>query len=157
MTLVCNCGRASEAWGVLVHSMPWRLRCTSWWRVWTRGSTSSVNGRALARNDDAVERLALSLGVRPLIEFVSADENLMAVLADGSEVDAVRRPLLPPQWYRGQDGLTTVQALIEALELEPQQLGSEGVQVLEELREYAVVLKKVAMRGARWHLSVSFR
>ena len=37
-----------------------------------------VNGRALARHEDALERLALRLRVRPLIEFFSADENSMA-------------------------------------------------------------------------------
>ena len=32
-----------------------------------------VNGRALARYEDALERVALRLGVKPLIEFFSAD------------------------------------------------------------------------------------
>jgi hypothetical protein len=35
-----------------------------------------VNGRALARHEDALERVALRLGVKPLIEFffdVAAD------------------------------------------------------------------------------------
>ena len=41
-----------------------------------------VNGRALARHEDALERLALKLGVRPLIEFFSADENSMALLIE---------------------------------------------------------------------------
>jgi hypothetical protein len=41
-----------------------------------------VNGRWLARNEDAVERLALDLGVQPLIEFFSADENSMALLIE---------------------------------------------------------------------------
>ena len=37
-----------------------------------------VNGRALARNEGAVERLALDHGVKPLIEFFSADANSCA-------------------------------------------------------------------------------
>ena len=117
-----------------------------------------VNGRALARHEDAVEKLALKLGVRPLIEFFSADENLMALLVEGGAGDAeLMKQLPPPQWFRGEDGLATVMALIGALELEPQQLGSEGVLVLEELREYEVVLRKTAERGLRWHMAVSFR
>jgi hypothetical protein len=117
-----------------------------------------VNGRALARNEDAVEKLALKLGVRPLIEFFSADENLMALLVEGGAGDPeLMKQLPPPQWYRGDEGLATVTALIEALQDEPQQLGSEGVLVLEELREYEVVLRKTAERGTRWHMAVSFR
>jgi len=47
-----------------------------------------VNGRALARNEDALERLAVNIGARPLIEFFSADENSMALLIE--EVRAIR-------------------------------------------------------------------
>jgi len=117
-----------------------------------------VNGRALARNEDAVEKLALQIGVRPLIEFFSADENLMSLLVEGGAGDAeLMKQLPPPQWFRGDEGLATVTALIESLQDEPQKLGSEGVLVLEELREYAVVLRKTAERGLGWHMAVSFR
>ncbi len=117
-----------------------------------------VNGRVLARHEDAVEKLALKLGVRPLIEFFSADENLMSLLVDGGAGDPeLMKQLPPPQWYRAEDGLATVEALIGALEGEPQQLGSEGVLVLEELREFEVVLRKTAERGLQWHMAVSFR
>ncbi|QNI35249.1 hypothetical protein [Edaphobacter albus] len=117
-----------------------------------------VNGRALARNEDAVEKLALRLGVRPLIEFFSADENSMSLLI---EEGAGNRDLLnrlpPPQWYSASDGLATVDALINALEGEPQQLGTEGEQVFGELLEYRRVLRKAKDRNARWHLAVSWR
>jgi len=117
-----------------------------------------VNGRALARHEDALEKLAVQIGVKPLIEFFSADENLMALLVEGGAGDAeLMKQLPPPQWFRGEDGLLTVRALIDALQDEPQVLGSEGVLVLEELREYEVVLCKTAERGTRWHMAVSFR
>ena len=41
-----------------------------------------VNGRALARYESAVERMAMELGVRPLLEFFSADEVSMALLIE---------------------------------------------------------------------------
>ena len=117
-----------------------------------------VNGRALARNEDALEKLALRLDVRPLIEFFSADENSMSLLI---EEGAGNRDLLnrlpPPQWYTASDGLATVDALITALEGEPQQLGTEGEPVLGELLEYRRVLRKAKERNARWHLAVSWR
>jgi hypothetical protein len=117
-----------------------------------------VNGRALAQHEDALEKLAVKIGVKPLIEFFSADENLMALLVEvGSHEVAMIKQLPPPQWFRGEDGLLTVRALIDALQDEPQVLGSEGVLVLEELREYEVVLRKTAERGTRWHMAVSFR
>ena len=117
-----------------------------------------VNGRALARYEDALERLALRLGVRPMIEFFSADENSMSLLIEegAGNPDLIRR-LPPPQWYSPADGLATVRALISALEDDPQQLGTEGPQVLSELQEYAHVLEKANNAGHRWHLAVSWR
>ncbi len=117
-----------------------------------------VNGRALARHEDALEKLALSLGIRPLIEFFSADENSMALLIEeGAGNQDLLRRLPPPQWYTGAEGLRTVQALVAALEHAPHQLGSEGPKVLAELTEYARVLQKAESRNLRWHLAVSWR
>ncbi|HMH15115.1 MAG TPA: hypothetical protein VK578_18585 [Edaphobacter sp.] len=117
-----------------------------------------VNGRSLARHEDALERLALRLGVRPLIEFFSADENSMSLLIEeGAGNQELMRRLPPPQWYSPADGLSTVQTLLDALMDEPQQLGTEGEQVISELMEYERVLKKTHDRQMRWHLAVSWR
>ena len=117
-----------------------------------------VNGRSLARHESAVERLALDLGVKPLLEFFSADESSMALLIEEGAGNPELLPKLPPtQWYQGEDGLRTVQALVMTLEDDPYQLGSEGAMVLAELREYENVLRKTADRNLRWHLAVSWR
>lgn len=117
-----------------------------------------VNGRALARHEDALERLALQLGVRPLIEFFSADENSMSLLIEeGAGNPDLMRRLPPPQWYSPSDGLATVNALIAALERDPNQLGTEEPQVLSELKEYGRVLEKAVSARHRWHLAVSWR
>jgi hypothetical protein len=122
------------------------------------GFDTFVNGRLLARHEDALERLALRLGVRPLIEFFSADENSMSLLIEeGAGDQELLRRLPPPQWYPAGDGLKTVRALLSALQDEPQQLGTEGEQVLSELLEYSQVLEKTRDREMRWHLAVSWR
>ena len=117
-----------------------------------------VNGRALARHEDALERVALRLGVKPMIDFFSADENSMSLLIEeGAGNPDLMRRLPPPQWYSPSDGLATVKALIGALRDDPQQLGTEGPQVLSELEEYDCVLEKADRAGHRWHLAVSWR
>lgn len=117
-----------------------------------------VNGRVLARNEDALEKLSLRLGVRPLIEYFSADENSMSLLIEeGAGNRELMHRLPPPQWYSANEGLVTVMALVDALQQEPQQLGSEGEQVLAELLEYKRVLEKTRQRELRWHLAVSWR
>ena len=122
------------------------------------GFDTFVNGRALARNEDALERLAVSLRVRPLIDFFSADDNAMALLLEeGAGNPELEGKLLPTQWFTGQEGLASVSALLTALRDDPALIGSEGEFIREELEEYEEVLRKTAARGLRWHLAVSFR
>ena len=117
-----------------------------------------VNGQALARNEDSLERLAERLNVRPLLEYFSADENSMALLLEqGAGNPEWARNLPEPQWFGAPDGLRSVDALIKFLAANPAALGSETQPVLSELREYERVLGKTAQRGLRWHLAVSWR
>ena len=117
-----------------------------------------VNGRALARNEDGLEKLARSIGVRPLIDFFSADQNSMALLIEEGAGDPHLLDMLPPpQWFPPQDGLASVEALLESLRREPTQLGSESELIREELEEYATVLRKTVEHDLRWHLAVSWR
>jgi len=117
-----------------------------------------VNGRALARNEDALERLAERLQVSPLLEFFSADENSMALLVEQGAGNPEWASHLPqPQWFAASDGLFTVRALIGFLTQNPTALGSETPPVLIELHDYERVLHKTAQHGLPWHLAVSWR
>jgi hypothetical protein len=116
-----------------------------------------VHGHALARNEDALERLAERLHVDPLLEFFSADEDSMALLLDqGEESPDLPLPLPQPQWYDPADGLVTIRALMDFIGLTPAFLGSETQPVLAELSEYECVLHKAAQRGLRWYVAVSW-
>jgi hypothetical protein len=117
-----------------------------------------VNGHALARNEDALEKLAMRLDVKPLLEFFSADQNSMALLLDEGAGDPEwAKTLPPPQWFSPEDGLHTIVALLEHLKDAPAALGSETELVINELEEYQRVLRKTAMRNLRWQLAVSWK
>jgi peptidoglycan/xylan/chitin deacetylase (PgdA/CDA1 family) len=117
-----------------------------------------VNGHALARYEDALERMAERLHVRPLLEFFSADENSMALLLEhGAGHPDWARHLPGPQWFSPVDGLLTIRALLDCFAGAPAALGSETPQVVRELAEYERVLHKTAQRNLRWHLAVSWR
>ena len=117
-----------------------------------------VNGHALARNEDALEKLAMRLGVKPLLEFFSADQNSMALLLEEGAGDPEwAKTLPPPQWFSPEDGLHTVVTLLEYLKEAPTTLGTETVQVIAELEEYERVLRKTATRSLRWQLAVSWK
>jgi hypothetical protein len=122
------------------------------------GFDTFVNGRSLARNEESLERLAAALRVKPLLEFFSADENSMAVLAEqGSSSPEWAEHLPAPQWFSATQGLQTVHALLEFLATVPTALGSETPAVQDELREYERVLQKTARYHLRWHLAASWR
>ena len=117
-----------------------------------------VNGRTLARNEDALDRLAERLQVKPLLDFFSADENSMAVLLEQGAGDPDWSQYLPqPQWYSPSDGLRTIDRLLEYLEANPLALGNETAAAAAELSEYQRVLAKTSARQLRWHLAVSWR
>ncbi len=117
-----------------------------------------VNGHALARNEDALEKLAARLGVKPLLEFFSADQNSMALLLEeGAGDPAWAKTLPPPQWFSPEDGLATICALHDYLKEEPTTLGSDTGPIVTELEEYERVLRKTAQRSFRWQLAVSWK
>lgn len=117
-----------------------------------------VNGHALARNEDALEKLAMRLGVKPLLEFFSADQNSMALLLEEGAGDPEwAKTLPPPQWFSPEDGLHTVATLLDYLKEAPTTLGTETAQVIAELEEYERVLRKTATRSLRWQLAVSWK
>ncbi len=117
-----------------------------------------VNGHALARNEDALEKLALRLNVKPMLEFFSADQNSMALLLEEGAGDPEwAKTLPPPQWFSPEDGLVTVRAMLAYLKDAPTTLGSETEPIINELSEYARVLEKTVQRNLRWQLAVSWK
>lgn len=117
-----------------------------------------VNGHALARNEDALERLADRVRVPPLLEYFSADENSMALLLEQGAGNPEWLQHLPrAQWFDPSVGLVTVSGLLEFLVHNPTSLGSETAAVVSELREYDRVLRKTVQHGLRWHLAVSWQ
>jgi hypothetical protein len=117
-----------------------------------------VNGHALARNEDALEKLALRLGIKPLLEFFSADENSMALLLEEGAGDPDwARTLPPPQWFTPEDGLITICTLHDFLKEAPTALGADTTLIVSELEEYERVLRKTAVRNFRWQLAVSWK
>ena len=117
-----------------------------------------VNGQALARNEDALERLAERLSVQPLLEFFSADRNSMALLLEQGAGDPEWTHHLPQaQWFQPEDGLRTIRCLLDFFDMAPAALGSDTEMVARELREYETVLRKTCQRQLRWHLAVSWR
>ena len=79
------------------------------------------------------------------------------LIEEGAGNPDLLQQLPPPQWFDGEQGLISIEPLLQVLRDEPSQLGSDGTLLRDELEEFRTVLKKTADRGLRWHLAVSWR
>jgi hypothetical protein len=122
------------------------------------GFDTFVNGLALARNEDKLEKLSEQLHIARLLDFFSADSDSMALLEQEGYKLPTHPSMLPPtQWFSADDGLEAVSALHEYLEAHITYLGDDTAAVVQELEEYMTVLEKASARNLRWHLAVSWR
>ena len=108
-----------------------------------------LNGKALSQASDQLDTLAASLGVRPLMEFFSADPDMAAeFLAEGTAA--------PPQsWFPASDGLATIRALHANLTDNPSAVPKHDM-VLEDLTDMKRILTTAYEHGVGWCLQVDF-
>lgn len=108
-----------------------------------------INGKALSQVSDQLAVIATSVGVRPLMEFFSADPDMLAEFLDeGAEA--------PQQtWFPASDGLGTVRALRAHLVANPSAL-PKSERILADLADMERVLTTASGHGVAWCLQVDF-
>jgi hypothetical protein len=79
------------------------------------------------------------------------------LLEEGAGDPEWAKTLPPPQWFSPDDGLETIDALLDFLKDSPSALGSETTPIVNELEEYERVLRKTSVRSLRWQLAVSWK
>lgn len=113
---------------------------------------TDVGGKALGRSNN-LDRLAARVGVRPLMEFFSADPDDLAAHIEELGGEPVSIP--EEVWFPAEDGLITVRGLLRHLEANPTVI-PKGEEIAGELREFEGVLAGLAAAGVRWHLAVDY-
>jgi hypothetical protein len=69
-----------------------------------------VNGKALGRSEEQLTEIAARLGVRPLMEFFSANPDEAGEFLRSEALGDVEIP--KEQWFSSEEGLQTVRALL---------------------------------------------
>ncbi len=133
-------------------------------------------GEAVALASDLLDQFAEDAGVRPLLDFFSMDPAEVDALFDGLNLEAAPEltdaptpdaeiPTLeeapPEEWFEPHEGITTIRALIRAVEDQPtpevpDPFDPPSDAILANLREFEIVLNHLEAAGVRWHLSVDF-
>ncbi|ETW93823.1 MAG: hypothetical protein ETSY1_37545 [Candidatus Entotheonella factor] len=112
----------------------------------------SVDGKSIPRADpDQLVLLFRKLQVRPLMDFYSADPEDIADLLDSADDEVSVLP--DEEWFSAAEGFHSVDVLLTYLrehdgELERQQ------EIIDDLESYQRILKALAERNVRWHLSI---
>jgi hypothetical protein len=108
------------------------------------GIDTTVDGKALSRAIELLDRLALSAGVTPLTEFISFESDDYGVLEEADiELPAVK-------WSSAADGLRTVRALLDGVRRTREGDGA----LLADLHALEKVLVQADERHVRWHLAI---
>jgi len=118
------------------------------------GADTCVNGNFLSKHNDELEKMAKRLGVRPLMSFFSMSNEELALLEEEHAINLSKtKSRTADTWFAGEEGLRTVNALLENLS------GSklkDVARVAAELREFVHVLELAKANGIRWHLAVDY-
>jgi hypothetical protein len=122
------------------------------------GFDTMVNGKFLAQDSRKLEKIARSLHLRALEDFVSySPDEAVAMMEDfGADLDGIDAAELPvQQWFDAADGLALLEKLAGHVQANPTAVkNAQGV--LSDLQEFQEILAKAKAIGARWNLQVDF-
>ncbi len=113
------------------------------------GLDTMMDGKGLARHGEELEAAAQRLGVRPLVEFFSADPTEVAEFMEGEGVEMDVTELPPLQHFSAEEGLATVRALLTQASLWDEM-------VIQDLNDCERILTVAAKHQVRWHLEGDF-
>jgi len=112
---------------------------------------SDIDGKSVAKAMEALTALASELGVPSLESFIGQSMDDMADLLDedfemeDDDGEAV--------WFEPQEGIAVIDALLNALDVEPNRIKNAG-RVIKDLDSYKAALTTAENSGARWHLAI---
>ena len=124
----------------------------AWYIVLERkipGLDHFVNGKAVAKASDQLDSFAKEKGLPTLMSFFSIAAEELTGFAEDHDVSLEQPP--PPKWFSADDGLKTINGLIDEAEKH-----ALDARVIADLREFQTVLKMAKQYDVAWHLAVDF-
>ena len=105
------------------------------------GLDTTMDGKSLSRQIEALDEAAEELGVRTLSSFFSMPADELAEFMD----DAEDIELPPLKQFSAEEGLASVRALLPRPEAQP---------AMEDLRACERILATAAEHGVGWHFQI---
>jgi len=107
------------------------------------GFDSYVDGKMLTQQLDAVNAIAVGLGLKAFEDYAFQDLSEFG----GPDMDV--------QWSDADEGLNWVGSIKQHLQDNPDAIADTG-NVVEDLNDYFRVLEEANKRGLKWHLELDF-
>jgi hypothetical protein len=114
---------------------------------------TGLEGRTLSKHSEKLAELAKQAHVTPLLSFFSANPEEAFGLLDEDATGQPGVPIPEEQWFHADEGLTTIEALLQSLATAP---SAEAAAMAQELTEFQRVLKAARSRNIRWHLGIDY-
>lgn len=114
-----------------------------------RGAGQTSDCVAIANSIGALDRLATTLGVTPLGEFIGGDPSDWLDEAQAKKL----RKFGDAQWFSAKEGLQTVRSLIREL-TDGAGVLVDRTQLLGELKDYERFLAGLEEKSVRWRIAV---
>lgn len=114
------------------------------------GFDHAVNGKALAKSSKRLDSIAKEKSLPTLMNFFSISADELAGFA-GEHGVSLRQPPPSEKWFSADDGLKTVNGLIDAVARE-----KLDARIIADLQEFKTVLEAARRNGVAWHLAVDF-
>jgi len=122
------------------------------------GFDAMVNGKYLAKEAKRLEKIAKTLGISALEDYISiAPEEARAMMEDfGMDPEEIEKTKLPEQkWFEPQEGLDLIEKYVAHIQANPTAVkNAKGV--LADFTEYKEVFTKAKAIKTRWNLQVDF-
>jgi hypothetical protein len=112
----------------------------------------SVSGKFLSKKLEWLDDAAKELNVRPLSEFISINPEDAEAFLEGEGADASGLSLAPEQWFTADEGMNTVQALLQ--QIASTSPGETGLS--QDLKACLQVLTRAQQEDIRFHFAVDF-
>jgi hypothetical protein len=113
------------------------------------GFDTFVNGKAIAREAPAIEKIGKKLKIPDINDLMSF---AIAAAEFGADPDS---PGAQEKWFSAQEGLKWVRAVQTFIRSKPTSVKAVE-RVLSELTEYDELLQQAAKIKARWHFEMDF-
>lgn len=122
-------------------------------------SNASIDGKAICRAVDVLDKHATRLGVKPLMLFFGSDVNDV-IEEHGIEIDGIFEDTT--NWFSADEGLSTVRAYLNLIKENPDFIKQDDLLknwkdgVVWDLEGLEQILTAAQKHNAKWFLACDF-